>query len=114
MSSTAPIPQPAAEAVPVRANTRDGSVSSAVVVTPTQMRRPWRSTARTAFQLVLALATLIPFLVAGVYGDDKSSYPVIAGQLLVVSSTVARVMALPQVETFLRTFLPFLAAAPKS
>lgn len=85
-------------------------VSADVVILPTQVRRPWRSTIRSAVQFGLALATLLPFIAAGVYqGDD---YPVVVGQLLVVASTATRVMALPQVENFLQHWAPWLAAAP--
>lgn len=88
-----------------------GSVASLGAVEPTQIRRPWRSTARTVFQAVVALATLVPFVVSGVY-DGSADYPAVVGQLLAVSAAVTRVMALPQVESFLRRFAPWLAAAP--
>lgn len=87
-------------------------VAVRAVSTPTQMRRPWRSTARTVFQTLVALAALLPFIAAGVY-DDPDSYPYAVGQVLAVAATVTRVMSLPKVEQFLRRFLPFLAAAPK-
>lgn len=90
-----------------------GAVASLAVVEPTQVRRPWRSTARSVFQFAVALATLLPFIATGVYGDDLAQAPVIVGQVLLVAGAITRVMALPQVETFLRTFLPFLSAAPK-
>jgi hypothetical protein len=83
------------------------------VVEPTQVRRPWRTTVRTAFQGAVALASLTPFVVAGVYGDatDPADYAPAIAQVLAVSSAVTRVMALPQVEEFLRRFAPFLAAS---
>lgn len=81
-------------------------------VPPTQVRRPWRTTVRTVFQLVLALATLLPFLVTGVYGNDDD-IPAVVIQLLAVGAAITRVMALPQVEQFLKQFLPFLAAQPE-
>jgi len=84
--------------------------ATTAAVAPTQLRRPWRSTLRSAFQFAVALATLAPFLVAGVYAGDD--YPVIVLQVLSVASAITRVMALPQVEEFLRRFAPFLAAAP--
>lgn len=86
-------------------------ITPAVLVTPTQVRRPWRSTARTIFQALVALATLLPFVLAGVY-SSAADYPAVVVQLLAAAGVVTRVMALPQVEQFLRTFLPFLAAAP--
>jgi hypothetical protein len=79
---------------------------------PTQVRRPWRATARTLFQAAIALATLLPFVVTNVYGNDDD-IPAAVTQVLVVSAGFARIMATPQVEKFLRRFLPFLAATPK-
>lgn len=83
-----------------------------VAVQPTQMRRPWRTVVRSVFQGVVALLTLAPLIVTNVY-DSPDAYPVVVAQLLVVSGIVTRVMALPQVEVFLRKYVPFLAAAPK-
>jgi hypothetical protein len=80
---------------------------------PTQVRRPWRATVRTAFQGAVAIASLTPFVVTGIYGDatDPADYAPAVAQVLAVSGAVTRVMALPQVEDFLRRFVPFLAAA---
>lgn len=89
-----------------------GPSAQIVAVTPTQVRRPWRSTIRTTFQLVLALATLLPFIAAGVYVDAEAA-PVAVGQVLAIAATITRVMAIPQVEAFLRQWMPWLAAAPK-
>ncbi len=77
---------------------------------PTQVRRPWRATARTVFQALVALAVIFPILVSTA-GLDPESLPWLAIPLA-VAAAIARVMALPQVETFLRQFVPFLAAAP--
>lgn len=77
----------------------------------TQVKRPWRTTVRSVFQFTLALASLLPFLAGGVYSDLDQA-PVIVGQVLAVAATITRVMALPQVEAFLRRFAPWLAAEP--
>lgn len=82
-----------------------------VAVQPTQVRRPWRSTVRTAFQALVALAVLFPILV-NTAGLDPESFPWLAVPLAVAAG-FARVMALPQVEVFLRRFAPFLSATPK-
>lgn len=82
-----------------------------VAVTPTQVRRPWRATARTVFQFALALATLLPFIAAGIYRDADQA-PAVITQLLAAVATFARVMALPQVEEFLQDWFPWLSAAP--
>ena len=78
---------------------------------PTQVARPWRTTVRTVFQFVIALATVLPFVVAGVYSSE-ADVPAIVGQVLVVAATITRVMALPEVEGFLQHWFPWLAADP--
>lgn len=101
-----------AESVVREDGTLDGdAVERVAVVTPTQMRRPWRAMVRTIFQAALALATLIPLVVAGLY-EDKEAIPAIVLQVLTVCGLVTRVMSMPAVEEFLRRYLPFLAAAP--
>ena len=77
---------------------------------PTQVRRPWRTTVRTVAQALLALAVMAPVLVAAT-GLHTAQLPWLAG-VLAVAAGVTRVMALPQVEDFLRAYLPWLAAAP--
>jgi hypothetical protein len=78
---------------------------------PTQVKQPWRTTVRSVFQFVLALATLLPFIAAGVY-NDLDQAPAVVVQILVIAATITRVMAMPRVEDFFRQFLPFLAAQP--
>lgn len=78
--------------------------------TPTQVRRPWRAVARTIFQAFVALCVLFPVLVQTA-GLDVAAFPWLAVPLA-VAAAVARIMALPQVEVFLRRFVPFLAAEP--
>lgn len=89
----------------------DDLPGQAVLADPTQVRRPWRATLRTTFAALIALAALAPVLVEAA-GLDPSSLPWLAGALA-VAAAITRIMALPGVETFLRTYLPFLAAAPK-
>lgn len=86
-------------------------MSTPIPAPPTQVRRPWRTTARSIFQFALALATLLPLLAAGVYTDVDQA-PAIVGQILVVAGIITRVMALPGVEQFLRNWFPWLAASP--
>lgn len=74
----------------------------------TQSRHPWRATARTIFAAGVALLTLLP-VVAATAGVD--TVPAIA-QVLLVAGAVTRVLALPQVETFLELYFPWLAASP--
>lgn len=79
-------------------------------VTPTQVRRPWRSTARTIFQASVALAAMWALVVQAAGLPDWAW----VSTSVAVAGGITRVMALPSVEVFLRRFLPFLAAAPKS
>lgn len=100
--------------VPDASMVLDTETGSTVLATPTQVRRPWRSTMRTIFQGGVALASLAPLVAAGWYdGADADTYPAAVAQVLVVSGGVTRIMAIPAVEVFLRKFLPFLAAAPR-
>jgi len=75
----------------------------------TQTRHPARAVIRTGFELLLALAVLLPLILAELGINDF----VIGGvSLIAVSAGITRVMALPQVEAFLQRFLPWLAAEP--
>ena len=51
-------------------------------MTPTQVRRPWRATLRTAFAAFVALAAMAPVLVDAA-GLDPSRLPWLAGVLAV-------------------------------
>ena len=76
----------------------------------TQAAHPWRATARTAFQALIALAASWAVIVqaAGIDG-----WPWVA-TTLAVAAGATRVMALPQVEELLSRFVPWLAADPAS
>jgi hypothetical protein len=69
---------------------------------------PWRRTLRTTFQAVVALAVMLPVLIAQT-GLKTDQAPWLAG-VLVVCAVVTRIMANPQVEVFLQRFLPWLSA----
>lgn len=68
---------------------------------------PWRRTARTIFAWVTGIAPMIPLIVDA--GNFSEATPGLAGALA-ISSAVTRILALPQVETFLRSYVPWLAA----
>jgi hypothetical protein len=76
--------------------------------TPTQIRHPWRATIRTAFAAVVALASLLPAVVAGAHLDAIVWVP----QLLTVAATVTRVLAIPGVNLWLARYAPWLTATP--
>lgn len=78
--------------------------------TPTQVAHPWKATARTLFAAAVALAAMAPLLVQA-SGVDETLGPV-AGALA-ISGAITRIMAIPQVNRFLETFLPWLAPNPK-
>jgi hypothetical protein len=82
--------------------------STQAAVAPTQLRRPWRSTARTIFQATVSLAAMWGLIVVTLDLPDWAW----VGTSVAVAGGITRVMAIPAVETWLRQFLPFLAAAP--
>ena len=112
-------PTKALESAPIGYITEDDTATgelTAAAVQPTQVRRPWRTTARSVFQALVGLAVIAPLIAAAVEeatGYDLQGVPFIAA-VLAGAAAVARVMAVPGVEDWLRRFLPFLAAAPKA
>jgi hypothetical protein len=78
-------------------------------VSTTQERHSLRAALRTAFQMLVALAVLWPILIATLDLPDWAW----VGTATLVAAGITRVMALPEVEQFLRAFVPFLSAAPK-
>lgn len=80
-----------------------------MLTTPTQVRRPWRSTVRTLFQAALGFCSMWAVLVEAAGLDTRWQW---VSASLVVTAAVARVMAVPAVEVFLRRFVPWLAADP--
>lgn len=81
-----------------------------MTTTPTQVKRPWRSTVRTAFQAVVAGAAMADPIYSAATHHDPAAATGYAALGLAIAAGVTRVMALPAVETFLRRFVPFLAA----
>lgn len=117
------VPTRAPEVVPVLTNA-DGSTRTAVVVDPTQVRRPWRSTLRTAVQVaiptLLALGIVVPQVVQIILDEVGEAMPPrlrlallgISACVVSAAAVVTRVMAIPKVEEFLRRWAPWLSAAP--
>jgi hypothetical protein len=79
-----------------------------VTTLPTQVRHPWRSTARTVFAGAVALVSLVPTIAIVAHVE---AVPLIA-QLLTVLGTVTRVLAIPGVDRWMREFVPWLATSP--
>lgn len=80
-----------------------------LTATPTQVKRPWRTTLRTIVQGSVALATLLPYLLSGVNVNPTGK----TAQVLAALAVVTRVMADPKVEAFLQKYVPWLAATVK-
>lgn len=78
-------------------------------IPPTQVRHPWRTTARTVAAAVLALLLILPSIME-VLG--LSALPWAAAVLAVVGG-VTRVLAMPRVETWMLDYLPWLSAEPR-
>lgn len=77
---------------------------------PTQTRHPWRATLRTVVAGAVALVSLLPTIAAV---GHLGAVPGMA-QALAVAGAVTRVLAIPGVDTWLRRYLPWLAAQPAS
>lgn len=74
---------------------------------PTQTAYPWRATARTVLQAIVGLAALLAMITV------DAGTPAALATAVAVSATMTRVMAIPAVNAWISTFLPFLAAAPR-
>ncbi|MGW4119896.1 hypothetical protein [Nocardia sp. NPDC004711] len=75
-----------------------------------QVRYPWRTLARTSFQLIVGLAAAMPLIVA------SSGLPTTAagiGTALAISAAITRVMSVPAVNLALAMWVPWLAAEPR-
>jgi len=75
---------------------------------PTQTRHPWRATARTVLAGAVALLSLLPTIAAVGHLDAAPG----AAQILAVAAGVTRILAIPGVDTWLRQYVPWLAAQP--
>lgn len=128
--STQPIQTPEvapATVVPTAGqNTTAGAPRVQALTTPTQIRRPGRAVIRTAIQtaipVVLALGVVVPEIVRIILEEAGETMPDnlravllgISAAVVAVAAIIARVMALPAVEAFLRStrILSGAAAAP--
>ena len=77
-------------------------------MTATQVKHPWRSTARTVFAVALGVISVVPDVVTTAHVDHTFA----GAQAIVVAGAVTRVLALPSVERFLQRYAPVLAAVP--
>ncbi|QIS18524.1 hypothetical protein [Nocardia terpenica] len=75
----------------------------------TQSAHPWRATARTVLAAVTGLLAMLPLIVDA--SGIPESTPGLAGALAIAAG-ITRVLALPAVNAWLQTYLPWLAAEP--
>lgn len=80
---------------------------------PTQVRRPWRATARTAFQAIVGAAAIAEPVYEAATHQDPAAATGFAALGLGVCLGITRVMALPGVNGWLERFVPWLAAEPR-
>lgn len=127
MKNTPKAVQPIPEATVGRAVDQPGQPAVDVEVVPTQVRRPWRSMFRTAVQVaiptILSLGIVVPEIVKIVMEEAGESMPAgvrlvllgVSGAIVAIAAALSRIMAIPQVEAFLRRYklLKGLAAAPE-
>ena len=78
----------------------------------TQIKHPWRTTVRSAFQAVVAIAPLAAPLYFAATHNDPALATGIFGAMIAIAAAVTRIMALPGVDAFLTQFVPFLATQP--
>lgn len=71
-----------------------------------QNKRPWQTVARSVFIGIVALLPILPTIATTLHIE---TVPVVAG-ILAVSAATTRVLALPEVEKWLQTYVPWLAA----
>lgn len=72
----------------------------------TQGRQPWRAVIRTTFAAVIGLLPVLPLIAASAHID---TVPAVAA-ILTATAAVTRILAIPEMEDWLRTFVPWLAA----
>jgi hypothetical protein len=77
---------------------------------PTQIRHPWRATARTIVAAVVGALALVPIIATTAKLD---TIPLVAGAVA-VTGAVTRVLAIPAVDGWLHDFLPWLATTSSS
>lgn len=74
--------------------------------TATQTRRPWQAVLRTSVAAILGLLPILPIIADAL---DIETVPVVASTLA-VTAAVTRVLAVPEVERWMRRWAPALAA----
>lgn len=78
----------------------------------TQINHPSRAVIRTIFQALVGLCALAPVVYSAASQHDPAVATGAAAGILAVTGAVTRIMALPGVDAWLRTYVPWLATAP--
>lgn len=81
----------------------DGTAAAAAVM-PTQLRHPWKATARSAVAFILGVAPLAPEIYHQATQHDPAQATGTAALALAIAGGVTRVMATASVEQLLRRF----------
>ena len=97
-ANTPLITTPATPLVPVR-------------LAPSQTRHPWQATLRTVLAVIIGAASVAPEVV-GVAHISGGTLGVAAGQLVVVTGAITKIIALPKVNAWLTKL--GLGAEPKA
>lgn len=77
--------------------------------TPTQVAHPWRAVLRTILAWIVGAAAMAPFIYEAITQADVGSATGAAAGALAIAGAITRVAALPQVNSFIERFLPWLA-----
>jgi hypothetical protein len=81
-----------------------------ITLTPTQVRRPWRTVVRTVFQGIVGFAPLAPVIYQAATNQNPQLATGAVAVGLSISGGIARVMALPGVNNFINKHAKWLAA----
>lgn len=103
---------------------REAAQHALAETTPTQVAHPWRATLRTILQALVAALVVLPLAVPvitdwiaenpGLLPTEVAAGVTAAGAAVVaIAGLVARLMAVPGVDEFLRTYIPVFASKPK-
>ncbi len=75
---------------------------------PTQTVYHWRAVVRTVVAMVLGFLPLLPEVLLGLHLDATA----LGVQAVAVAGSITRVLAMPDVEVWLKTWAPWLSAQP--
>ena len=76
---------------------------------PSQVRRPWRTTARTVIGAAFGLLPLLPDIARAAEVD---TVPAVVS-ILAITAAITRIAAIPEVDAWLDRYLPWISADPE-